>query len=506
MRYRNSIIISITLFFLLCAGGTSFLFHQLITNQKKLTQNYLQAIISKLDSIISNASIAGHRATDLLNGQCGNKVQTEIRKLVATLPDVTTINLLQGKNLYCSSIFGGVSFTSDAHFFPAKSLFLMSDSSVNPSKSLLVYHVSRGEKSVMVGVDNYYIQNELKKYHGSYSYIMTVDGVSLDATGNIFKNQLSDGQDTYSSTKFKYSVSALPLAPLSLLTFWQSEHDRILLIFIISGGLSILFLKYLIHRQSMFFMLRQAIDNNQLEPFIQPIVEARSGNIVAGEILMRWQHPKWGNISPDRFIPLAEKNGLVSRITELGIQSVIRSFEFLDLKSLPLTTLFFNVSAADFGDNSLLNACQSFRDKTANTALHIGLEITERVAVEDSAFVREVCQQLDMLGVTLSADDFGTGHCNYKLLMQLRPRYIKIDKHFTQEIETDEGKEAIVRNIIAIAKDRGCLTIAEGVESASQREKLVAMGVSFLQGYFFSRPIEAAVFFEMLQHSSAFVE
>ena len=107
-----------------------------------------------------------------------------------------------------------------------------------------------------------------------------------------------------------------------------------------------------------------------------------------------------------------------------------------------------------------------------------------------------------MLGVTLSADDFGTGHCNYKLLMQLRPRYIKIDKHFTQEIETDEGKEAIVRNIIAIAKDRGCLTIAEGVESASQREKLVAMGVSFLQGYFFSRPIKAAVFFDKLQHST----
>jgi EAL domain-containing protein (putative c-di-GMP-specific phosphodiesterase class I) len=162
-----------------------------------------------------------------------------------------------------------------------------------------------------------------------------------------------------------------------------------------------------------------------------------------------------GQCSAGSVYSLAEKNGLVSRITELGIQSVIRSFESLDLKSLPLTTLFFNVSAADFAGHSLLNACQSFRDKTANTALHIGLEITERVAVEDSAFVRELCQQLDMLGVTLSADDFGTGHCNYKLLMQLRPRYIKIDKHFTQEIETDEGKEAIVRNIIAIAKDRG---------------------------------------------------
>ena len=72
MRYRNSIIICITLFFVLCAAGVSFLFHQLITNQKKLTQNHLQTIVGELDSIISNASIAGNRATDLLNGQCNN--------------------------------------------------------------------------------------------------------------------------------------------------------------------------------------------------------------------------------------------------------------------------------------------------------------------------------------------------------------------------------------------------------------------------------------------------
>lgn len=502
MRYRNRLIICMVLFFILCAAGASFLFYQLMVNQKKLIQNHLQTIVGELDSIISNAKIAGNRATELLNGQCNNKVQTEVRKLVATLPDVTTINLLQGKHLYCSSIFGGVNFAFDTHSPLANSLFLMSDNSVKPSKSMLVYHVSRGEKSVMIGLDNYYIQNELKKFHGSYSYIMTVNGVSLNAIGDVFTNLLSEGQITSYSTQFKYSVSALPLAPLGLLTFWQSKHNSILMTVLISGVISVLFFKYLIYRQSMFFMLREAIDNNQLEPFIQPIVEARSGNIVAGEILMRWQHPKLGNVSPDRFIPMAEKNGLVSRITELGIQSVIRSFESLDLKSLPLTTLFFNVSAEDFTHHGLLNTCQLFMDKTVNTALHIGLEITERVAIEDSAFVREICHKLHKMGVTLSADDFGTGHCNYNLLMQFRPRYIKIDKLFTQEIETDEGKEAIVRNIIAIAKDRGCLTIAEGVESDSQREKLVAMGVCFLQGYFFSRPIKAAVFFDNLRRST----
>jgi sensor c-di-GMP phosphodiesterase-like protein len=109
-------------FFVLCAAGVSFL-SSINNKSKKLTQNHLQTIVGELDSIISNASIAGNRATDLLNGQCNNKVQTEVRKLVATLPDVTTINLLQGKHLYCSSIFGGVNFTSDAHWPPLNHSF-----------------------------------------------------------------------------------------------------------------------------------------------------------------------------------------------------------------------------------------------------------------------------------------------------------------------------------------------------------------------------------------------
>ena len=209
---------------------------------------------------------------------------------------------------------------------------------------------------------------------------------------------------------------------------------------------------------------------------------------------MRWQHPILGDIPPDLFIPLAEKNGIISRITEIGIQSVGRILASGPLNYRNKTTLFFNVSAADFKNHDLLNICKAFiRDTAPN--LRIGLEITEREAVEDTALVKELCARLELLGVDLSVDDFGTGNSNYQYLMQFRPRYIKIDKMFTSGIETDRVKEAIVRNIVAVAKELHCLTIAEGVETQVQREKLIASGVSHFQGYLFSRPVEASVFF-----------
>lgn len=210
---------------------------------------------------------------------------------------------------------------------------------------------------------------------------------------------------------------------------------------------------------------------------------------------MRWRHPILGDIPPDLFIPLAEKNGIISRITEIGIQSVGRILASGPLNYRNKTTLFFNVSAADFKNYNILNICKVFIRDTASLDLRIGLEITERESFKATPLVKDLCAKLELLGVDFSVDDFGTGNSNYQCLMQFHPRYIKIDKMFTSGIETDRVKEAIVRNIVAVAKELHSLTIAEGVETQVQRVKLTALGVSHCQGYLFSRPVEASVFF-----------
>lgn len=248
-------------------------------------------------------------------------------------------------------------------------------------------------------------------------------------------------------------------------------------------------------------MLRKALARNELTPYVQPIYNAQSGKIVGGEVLMRWHHPHQGNISPERFIPLAERHGLITRITQYALQRVAEEIIADNSIHLHNMTLFFNVSAADFKNNEILRECRAFIQKTQHADLHIGLEITEREPVPNTPVIQGICEQLEALGVTISIDDFGTGHSNYHYLMQFHPRYIKIDKLFTADIDTDETKEIIVRNIIALARDMHCMTIAEGVETAAQKEKLIAMGVTHLQGYYFSKPISMATFFTLAAQS-----
>lgn len=249
-------------------------------------------------------------------------------------------------------------------------------------------------------------------------------------------------------------------------------------------------------------MLRKALAKNQLTPYVQPIYNAQSGTVMGGEVLMRWHHPRRGMISPEQFIPLAEQNGLITRITRYGFERVAEEITSKYCVNLHEMTLFFNISAADFKNNDILALCSAFRKNTQLSGLHIGLEITEREPVQDSHCVQTLCEQLDALNASISIDDFGTGHSNYHYLMQFRPRYIKIDKLFTSGVDTDATKEIIVRNIIAIARDMNCMTIAEGVETAAQKEKLTAMGVTHLQGYYFSRPVEMSTFFTLAAQPS----
>lgn len=249
-------------------------------------------------------------------------------------------------------------------------------------------------------------------------------------------------------------------------------------------------------------MLRKALAKNQLTPYVQPIYNAQSGTVMGGEVLMRWHHPRRGMISPEQFIPLAEQNGLITHITQYALQHVAKEIIANNSIHLHDMTLFFNVSAADFKNNEILRECRAFIQKTQRTDLHIGLEITEREPVHNTSMAQGICEQLEALGVTISIDDFGTGHSNYHYLMQFCPRYIKIDKLFTSGIDTDTTKEIIVRNIIAIARDMNCMTIAEGVETAAQKEKLTAMGVTHLQGYYFSRPVEMSTFFTLAAQPS----
>ncbi|MEV7093350.1 EAL domain-containing protein [Amycolatopsis sp. NPDC051045] len=241
--------------------------------------------------------------------------------------------------------------------------------------------------------------------------------------------------------------------------------------------------------------LRDAVHDGQLWPAYQPVVDLRTGKMVAVEALLRWTHPRHGAISPAEFIPLAEESDLINVIGKAMLRATTREIaarrtgQGLDL------TLKVNLSARQLDDPHLVPAVE---DALASTGLPAGalcLEVTESALMRDQEAAAEVLASLRSLGVLLAIDDFGTGYSSLAQLRRLTLDTLKIDRSFITGIAESRDAEAIVTSIIAMAHAVDLTVIAEGVESAEQLELLRALGCDQAQGYHLGRPVPAAELF-----------
>ncbi|MEV6622080.1 EAL domain-containing protein [Amycolatopsis sp. NPDC051106] len=241
--------------------------------------------------------------------------------------------------------------------------------------------------------------------------------------------------------------------------------------------------------------LRDAVHDGQLWPAYQPVVDLRTGEMVAVEALLRWTHPRHGAISPVEFIPLAEESDLINVIGKEMLRATTRELatrrrdQGLDL------TLKVNLSTRQLDDPHLVPAVQ---DALANTGLPAGalcLEVTESALMRDQEAAGEVLASLRSLGVLLAIDDFGTGYSSLAQLRRLTLDTLKIDRSFITGIAESRDAAAIVTSIIAMAHAVDLTVIAEGVETAEQLDLLRSLGCDQAQGYHLGRPVPAAELF-----------
>ncbi|SFW49219.1 sensor domain-containing protein [Amycolatopsis australiensis] len=240
--------------------------------------------------------------------------------------------------------------------------------------------------------------------------------------------------------------------------------------------------------------LRDAVHDGQLWPAYQPVVDLRTGEMVAVEALLRWTHPRHGAISPAEFIPLAEESDLINVIGKEMLRATTRELAERRRQGLDLT-LKVNLSTRQLDDPHLVPAVQ---DALANTGLApsaLCLEVTESALMRDQEAAAEVLASLRALGVLLAIDDFGTGYSSLAQLRRLTLDTLKIDRSFITGIAESRDAAAIVTSIIAMAHAVGLTVIAEGVESAEQVELLRSLGCDQAQGYHLGRPVPAAELF-----------
>ncbi len=238
--------------------------------------------------------------------------------------------------------------------------------------------------------------------------------------------------------------------------------------------------------------LRRALELGELHLHYQPVVKLPGGEIEGFEALLRWAHPTRGQIPPVAFIPLAEDTGLIVPIGAWVIREACRQLARWR-KTLPnghQLTMAVNLSARQLRDPELV---QCVRDALRDEGLSPGslcLELTESLLMNNAAAAADLLETLRSLDVKLSIDDFGTGYSSLSYLRRFRVDNVKIDQSFVDGLDDDDSSdETLVAAILAMAKALRVATIAEGVETPAQAERLHALGCQTAQGYLFSRPV-----------------
>ena len=249
--------------------------------------------------------------------------------------------------------------------------------------------------------------------------------------------------------------------------------------------------------------LRLAIECDHLVLHYQPQVHA-DGRIVGAEALVRWNHPERGLVSPAAFIPLAEETGLILPLGYWVLDNVcVTLSEWADRPELAELTIAVNVSARQFHSPDFVDQVFSILAKTRANPERLKLELTESLLVENVQEIIEKMRALKSKGISFSLDDFGTGYSSLSYLKLLPLEQLKIDQSFVRDILVDPNDAAIATTIIALAESLGLQAIAEGVETAKQKEFLAISGCHGYQGYFFSRPLPVTDFEHHVRTSGA---
>ncbi|MFZ6720839.1 EAL domain-containing protein [Undibacterium sp. Ji49W] len=239
---------------------------------------------------------------------------------------------------------------------------------------------------------------------------------------------------------------------------------------------------------SLLSDLRSAVRDSELQMWLQPKLHLVDGKAYGFEALVRWQHPTRGFISPAEFVPFAERTGYISMLTMWMLEKAITTLLGWQ-QHYPQQTIAVNVSTHDLRDTSFPDQIAALLQRHAVNPALLKLEITESGIMEDPDSTILLLKRLRDIGLDLSIDDFGTGYSSLSYLQRLPVSELKIDRSFVTNINALPITQSLVKAIISMGHGLGLSVIAEGIETAAERETLRMLGCDSMQGYFASKPL-----------------
>jgi len=235
--------------------------------------------------------------------------------------------------------------------------------------------------------------------------------------------------------------------------------------------------------------LQQAIRNNDLQLFHQPQINLVDSKVHGSEVLLRWQHPVHGFISPEMFIRIAEDTGIINELTMWVLNTACQQLNVLIDLNYTEHNLSINISGRDVANHDFLTKVKAILTKNNIPTNLLNFELTESVMVSDFKHLSKLMKNLSQMGIQVSVDDYGTGYSSLAYISQLPFNELKIDKSFILDLADSKRNLTIVKTTIDMAKSLKLKVVAEGIESAEIEKKLMNCQCDIGQGYYYSKPL-----------------
>ncbi|KAA5923972.1 EAL domain-containing protein [Pantoea sp. Bo_2] len=455
--------------------------------------DFADKAIMRFDRMFSPLEVSASNTLGLVGAPCQD-VRFPLIEKISSLQTVRAILLVENDMLYCSSIYGPRNIPFSQTYpdlaFNSQRMTLATDEYLLKGSPILLLWTPKSldNRSGILQViniemmSNYLLEPQLPWVERA---VFNVNGESLEYGNPLIEPTVpSDDEVSYEQGSLRYPFTLTLYGPsptrLALATL-PSQLPLALLLSLLMGYIIWLATA---NRMSLSWQISYGITAREFMVYCQPLINSKSGECDGIELLLRWHNARQGWITPDVFIPLAERQNLIKPLTRFVLNEVVRQ-----LPQLPDDSAFhiaINVAASHFRDRAILEDLQNLW-WPASPVPQLVVELTERDALP--VVDQSVIAQLHEIGVRLAIDDFGTGHSSLSYLKDLQPDVLKIDKIFTAAIGTDAINATVTDMVISLAQRLNISLVAEGVETAEQADYLRERGVDHLQGYYFARPM-----------------
>jgi sensor c-di-GMP phosphodiesterase-like protein len=460
---------------------------------------YARDVMLRADETGRQVQSAAERLNRYAAAPCSPASLDEMRRIDLGSIYIQAVGYVEGDHMPCSSIgddleLGPPDYTSSFGVLVRKDVRF----AFAPQQSFLVVQFGRfaGILHSQVAIDTAKSEPDVSLAVMSFDYPEPViarglvDPAWLGRLGDLPEATFQqNGQIVSVVRSSTYRAAAIAAVPMHYLRGRSHEVAmRLVPVGLVAGVLLVAAIFYLARQQmALPYAVKTALRRRELFLEYQPVVELSSGAWIGVEALVRWRRPTGEIVMPDLFIPIAEQNGLIVRLTRQVLERVCRDTGFY-LEMHPGFHIGINVSPADFHSPGFIDKLQDTVQRMGARPTDLILEVTER-GLLDPVVARETSGALRRDGYALAIDDFGTGYSSLSYLESLELDYLKIDRSFIEAIGTGAPTSQVVGHIIRMARDLGLRMIAEGVESQAQADFLRRQGVQYAQGWLFGRPM-----------------